>query len=87
MFTSIWHACKSLIIRVKDTIKHWTKPATITLAVGAVSDIARSKSDLFVENAILRQQLIVFKRSVKHPEFTTGDRIRLTLLARLTDFW
>jgi transposase InsO family protein len=47
----------------------------------------RSKSDLVVENAILRQQLIVLKRSVKRPKFTTSDRTRLTLLARLTDFW
>ena len=58
MFSSIWHACKSLINRVKDSIKQWTKTAAMTLAVGAVSDIARSKSDLFAENAILRQLLI-----------------------------
>ena len=81
MFSSIWQACKSIINRVKDTIKQWTKPATATLAAEAISDIARSKSDLFVENAILRQQLIVLKHSVKRPKFTTGDRTRLALLA------
>jgi putative transposase len=35
----------------------------------------------------LRQQLIVLKRSVKRPKFATGDRTRLTLLARLTNYW
>ena len=53
----------------------------------AVEDMSRSKSDLVVENAMLRQQLIVLKRSVKRPKFTNGDRTRLTLLARLTNFW
>ncbi|MCP4429224.1 MAG: hypothetical protein GY803_32475 [Chloroflexi bacterium] len=87
MFSSIWNACKSIFKHVKNTVKQWTKPTTATLAVGAVQDLSRSKSDLVVENAILRQQLIVLKRSVKRPNFTSGDRTRLTLLARLTKFW
>jgi transposase InsO family protein len=87
MFSAIWNACKSIFNRVKEAVKHWTKPATATLAVGAASDMTRSRRDLLVENAILRQQLIVLKRSVKRPKFTPGDRTRLTLLARLTNFW
>ena len=87
MFTAFLNACKSFLNRVKTRIKKITKPATATLAAGAMTDLPRSKSDLVVENAILRQQLIVLKRSVKRPRFTTGDRIRLTFLARLTDFW
>ena len=87
MFSAIWNACKSTFNRVKATIKQWTKPATVTLAAGAVQDLSRSKSDLVVENAILRQKLIVLKRSVKRPNFTNDDRTRLTLLARLTQFW
>ena len=87
MFSAIWNGCKSIFNRFKETIKKWARPATVTLAVGAVSDVTRSKSDLVVENAMLRQQLIVLKRSIKRPQFTTGDRTRLILLARLTDFW
>lgn len=87
MFSAIWNACKSIVSHVKDTIKQWTKPATATLAVGAGQDLCRSKSDLIAENAILRQQLIVLKRSVKRPKFTEGDRLRLTILSRLTKFW
>ena len=87
MLSFLWNACKNLFNRVKDKIKSWTKPATTTLAIGAVQDLSRSKSDLIVENAILRQQLIVLKRSIKRPKFTDGDRTRLTLLAKLTNFW
>jgi len=35
------------------------KPATLSLKSGVLSDLTRSRSDLIVENALLRQQLIV----------------------------
>ena len=53
MFSSIWHACKSIFNRVKNSIKKWTKPVTVTLAAGAVADLTRKRQDLLVENAIL----------------------------------
>ena len=40
-----------------------------------------------VENAILRQQVMVLNRQMKRPKFTDGDRLRFVVLARLTDFW
>jgi hypothetical protein len=39
-----------------------TKPAAAELVTGLVSDMMRSNADLLVENALLRQQLIVLKR-------------------------
>jgi hypothetical protein len=39
------------------------------------------------ENAMLRQQLIILNRQVKRPKLSYGDRIRLVLLARCTQFW
>ncbi len=51
------------------------------------SDITRSRADLFAENAILRQQLIVLNRQVKRYKLTSGDRVRLVLLARCTRLW
>ena len=87
MFSDFWNACKNLFNRVKETIKSWTKPTTTTIAVDAIKDMVRSKSDLVVENALLRQQLIVLKRTVKRPKFANGDRTRMTLLARFTNFW
>ncbi len=40
-------------------VKHWTKPATPMLISGLLSDLPRSRNDLLVENALLRQHLIV----------------------------
>ena len=87
MFSTILNACKSFINHVKETIKKLTKPGTASLGTSAISDLTRSRKDLVIENAILRQQLIVLKRHVKRPKFTDGDRLRLVLLSRLTQFW
>jgi hypothetical protein len=59
----------------------------LPLAAGTVSHIKRSHQNLIVENAILRQQLIVLNRQIKRPKFTNGNRLRLVLLSRLTQFW
>ena len=87
MFSVIWNACKNLCNRVKEAIKKITKPTTASLVAGAVTDIARNRKELVVENAILRQQLIVLKRQIKQPKFTEGDRLKLIFLCRLTQFW
>jgi len=53
--------------------KQWAKPATQSLISGVLSDLTRSRSDLLVENALLRQQLIVLIRQVKRPQLTQND--------------
>ena len=60
----IW---KYFLFQFQQHLKHWAKPATISLISGVLSDLTRSRSDLIVENALLRQQLIVLHRQVKHP--------------------
>lgn len=50
---------------LQERIKHWIKPATSVLIIGILSDLTRSHADLVVENALLRQQLIVLNRQVK----------------------
>ena len=87
MMTSILRACGYLGRRAKQHLKQWTKPVTTTLVAGALSDVSRSRADLFAENMMLRQQLIVLKRQVKRPQLTNLDRIRLVLAARCTQFW
>jgi putative transposase len=52
-----------------------------------LADLGRSKAELVVENALLRQQLIVLRRQVKRPACTNTDRILLVLLARLVCTW
>jgi len=78
---------KCLIFRLLQLIKVGVKPATLSLFAGTLSDMACSCTDLIVENALLRQQLIFLNRHVKQPQLTHRDRFLLILLARCTGFW
>jgi transposase InsO family protein len=73
------------VLRVRFVL--WTKPLTLSLPLGTLADLARSKSELMAENALLRQQLIILKRQVKRPICTKTDRILLVLLARTVRAW
>lgn len=50
-------------------------------------DLCRSKRDLVIENALLRQQLIVLRRQVTRPQLTNTDRTLLVLLAGRLRTW
>jgi putative transposase len=87
MMTRILSFCENLGQQAKQYLKQWTQPVTATLVTGALSDMSRNRANLIAENVMLRQQLIVLKRQVKRPQLTNGDRLRLVLLARCTQFW
>lgn len=72
------------LLWLQEHVKLWTKPAT---TIGILSDVTRSRADLVVESALLRQQLMILKRQVKRPQLTNADRIHLVLLAHYTKFW
>jgi hypothetical protein len=40
---------------LQERIKHWIKPATSVLIIGALSDLTCSRADLVVENVPRRQ--------------------------------
>jgi putative transposase len=65
----------------------WAKPASTSLLLGTVTDLARSTSELVAANALLRQQLILLRRQVKRPACTRTDRMLLVLLARMARTW
>lgn len=71
---------------LQNCMKNWIKPAPPALISGLLSDLTHSRSDLVVENALLRQQLIVLNRQVKRPQLTNPDRFHLVLLAHFTKF-
>jgi hypothetical protein len=54
---------------------------------GLITDLARSKMELVVENAFLRQQLLVAGRHVKKPGFRMWDRLILLILAAVLANW
>ena len=68
-------------------LKAWTTPSTKSVLVGAVGDAMRSKADLLLENALLRQQLIVIGRQVKRPKLTWRDRAWLVVLSSRVKNW
>ena len=71
---------RKFLFWLQERIKSWIKPATPILIIDLLSD-------LIVENALLRQQLIILKRQVKRPQLSNPDRIRLVLLSHFTKFW
>lgn len=64
-----------------------TRPSACEIVEAALLDLVRSRPDLIAENALLRQQLIILRRSVKKPRVTRGDRLILIVLARLNKLW
>jgi putative transposase len=74
--------------RLETQVKAWTKPTSDRQIAGVVADLFRSKEDLVVENAYLRQQVIVLKRQIKgRPALTPHDRRVLVLLASQLKGW
>jgi len=63
------------------------KPRSTSLVLGTIADLAKGKSELLGENAMLRQQLIILRRHVKRPACRKTDRILLVLLARMVRTW
>ena len=71
--------------RVRKAIQEATRP--LPVLAGLLVDITRSREQLLLENALLRQQLIVASRKVKRPIFKTGERGFVVLLASLLPHW
>src|SRR5215211_365692 len=64
-----------------------TKPLAPAPVVGTLADLVRSRPALIAENAFLRQQLLILRRSVKRPRCTPADRALLVLLASRLRAW
>jgi putative transposase len=75
-----FHALHNGIVR-------WMKPRSTSFLLGTIADLAKGKSELLVENALLRQQLIILRRQVKRPDCRKTDRFLLVLLARMIRTW
>src|SRR5436190_2188053 len=70
-----------------DGIVRWMQPRSTSLLLGTITGLAKGKSELLVENALLRQQLIILHRQVKRPACKKTDRFLLVLLARMIRTW
>src|SRR5919202_5189398 len=72
---------------LRTRASQWTTPRPIALAAGLAADLSRSRGDLLLENALLRQQVLVLRRTVKRPTLTPLDRGLLVLLASRLRTW
>jgi putative transposase len=57
------------------------------LLINAALDLTRPKSELILENALLRQQLIILKQQSKRPRLTWRDRSLIVLLSSKLRTW
>ncbi|MGI8933067.1 MAG: integrase core domain-containing protein [Phormidesmis sp.] len=62
-------------------------PNNDSLLLASAADLARSRTELLLENAMLRQQLIVLQRQVKRPLLNNKERFLLALLASKLSTW
>jgi hypothetical protein len=62
-------------------------PSRLVIAAGLVSDLLQPRRDPVLENALLRQQLIVARRSVKRPRVRSAEKLTLLGLCRLLPRW
>src|SRR5260221_14000298 len=72
---------------LQERVLRWTNPPTISLLLDTLADLARGKSELMAENALLRYQLIILRRQIKRPTYRKADRLLLVVLARMVRTW
>jgi len=81
--------CRGIVSRVwkRQTADSFPAGVVADALAGAIMDLCHSKQELMVENALLRQQLIVLRRQVNRPQLTKADRALLVLLAGRLRTW
>ena len=75
------------LIWLEGLYVRWTQLPQSSVALGGTLDLPRSRSELLLENALLRQQLVIPQRHVKKPRLTRRDRFSLLLLASHFPSW
>jgi hypothetical protein len=91
MLATIFNFGKVLVRKgiqwLDQKLQHWSRPTDGRAVLETVSDLLRPKSELVLENALLRQQVIVLHRQVKRPKITSLDRRLMVLLASRLRAW
>jgi putative transposase len=87
LFSSITQRISCCFPLLQEHVLQWIKPSTPSLALDTLVDLTRGKAELLAENALLRQQLLILCRQVKHPRYRKTDRLLLVLFAKMVRFW
>ena len=79
----------AFIVGFVRALQRLLRPArsAANVRIGAARDLARTRSELLAENALLRQQISVLRRSIRRPRVHRDDRLLLLILARLCRRW
>src|SRR5713101_4208706 len=80
----VWHR---LACAANQLFRRVTQPALSSPLTGTLADLPRSRAQLLVENAFLRQQLAVLHRQTKTPRLSGRDRLSLLLFAPSLPTW
>ena len=83
----LWLALYSQLKLSESTLHQWLKPSSQSLVFGTLADLTRCRSDLVLENVMLRHQVIVLSRDGKRASLTHPDRWLFVLIARLLPSW
>ena len=81
------YLARRFLAATRARVARWTQPAPLAIVTGAAADATRSRSELLLENALLRHQLVVHSRSAARPRLTAADRGLLVLLASRLRTW
>jgi len=84
VISSLQHFLELILHIIAQAIQRRVKPSLFT---GAVLDLTRRRSELVLENAFLRQQLIVLNRQVVRPACKPRERVLLVMLASVLRSW
>jgi putative transposase len=76
-----------LLPATRQRLRDLVKPDNYALAANVMADLTRSKTELILENAFLRQQLIILDRQVKRPLARPRERALLVVLASRLRAW
>jgi len=87
LLSCVRHAARRLALVLGRCLAAATTPVATPLVGGTLADLVRSKPALIAENTLLRQQIIILRRSVQRPRCTPADRTLLVLLASRVRLW
>jgi putative transposase len=87
VFSSVRQGIRCFFQTVKHLLRRWTKPTNDAPVLNSALDLTRSKTELVLENAILRQQLVVLNRHTKRPTLSWRDRALFVFLASRLCTW
>jgi len=86
-FSRVRQGIRSLLQAITRILRRWTKPRNDAPVLNTPLDLTRSKTELMIENALLRQQLVVLNRHTKRPALSWRDRALFVFLASKLRTW